>query len=254
MRYDGLPSESKETFLSYPIGVVHLFNVANDEVIDIFRRLNSYSLPVNAQELRHARYVCEFTWAIEASALKWAVLWEQYKVVSLRQRVRMTDDQLMAEMYSVIQNGVTDGGQPRIEKLYKDNEKGFPTDTTSKVDQVIEYMVTNLSEVLETSLSRGPQFLILFAAVTHALIGIPKGDIEKDRKTTMPARVSGALSDLSRVTANTQVLSDVMDQDPREVDPRFGPFKTASGGTTQRIVSRRIRFLKLYQALLPEEI
>ena len=254
LRYDRLDDDAKEAFLSYSIGVVQLFNADDEEVIDIFRRLNSYSLPVNAQELRHAKYVNQFSWAIEACALRWAVLWEKYKVVTLRQRVRMADDQLVAEIYGIIINGVTDGGQTRIEKLYEDCKIEFPVDTVSKVDQVIEYVVTNLSEILNTSLARSPQFLILFAAVTHALLGIPQGEIEKDRKTVMPARDARALSDKDKAIDNLKVLANVIDQDPRDVDARFAPFKSAAGGTTQRILSRRIRFLTLYKALFPELI
>ncbi len=254
LHYDRLDDEAKETFLSYSMGVVQLFNADDEEVIDIFRRLNSYSLPVNAQELRHARYVNQFSWAIEASTLKWAVLWEKFNVVTLRQRVRMADDQLMAEMYGIIINGVTDGGQKHIEKLYEDCKTEFPVDTASKVDQVIECMVSDLSEILNTSLARSPQFLILFAAVAHALLGIPQGGIEKDKRTVMLARDTRALSDMNLSVDNLKILANVIDQDPRDVDTRFGPFKAAAGGTTQRILSRRIRFLMLYKALFPELI
>jgi len=250
-----LDDDLKQAFLSYSIGVVHLFNASDDDVIDIFRRLNSYSVPVNQQELRHAKYMGPFSWAVEAASLKWAVLWDRFRVVTLRQRVRMLDDQLMAAMFGIILQGVTDGGQPRIEKLYKDATKTFSEETVQKVNQVVEYMVSNMSEVLETSLARSPQFLMWFAAMAHALIGIPTGEIERDGQTVMPKRDSRVLSELRQATENLKVLSDVLDQDdPREVQPKFAAFKTAAGGTTQRIRSRRIRFLTLYRALNPEPI
>lgn len=254
LNYDGLNDELKEVFLSYSMGVVQLFNADDEEVIDIFRRLNSYSVPINPQELRHARYAGQFSWVVEASAIKWAVLWEKFKIVPLRQRVRMADDQLMAEMYGIILKGVMDGGQPRIEKLYIEFEKNVPVDTALKVDEVIEYIIANLSELLETSLGRSPQFLMLFAAVAHGRVGILSGDVEKDKKTNMPPRDTRALSDLGRAIDNLKILSDVMEQDPREVSPRFGAFRTATGGSTQRISSRRIRFIMLYKALFPETI
>ena len=119
---------------------------------------------------------------------------------------------------------------------------------------MIEYMVANLGEVLETALARSPQFLMLFAAVAHGIVGIPVGEIEKDKKTRMPRRNPGALSDPGRAVQNLKVLAEVRDQDPRDVPARFGAFKAASGGTTQRIRSRRIRFLKLFDALFPEAV
>jgi len=254
LRYDRLDDNAKESFLSYSIGVVQLFNADDDEVIDIFRRLNSYSLPVNDQELRHAKYVNQFSWAIEASALKWAVLWEKFKVVSLRQRVRMADDQLMAEIYGILMHGITDGGQPKIEKLYEESQNVVPTEISKKVDIVIQYIISNLSEVLDTSLSRAPQFLMLFAALAHAIIGIPEGDIVKDKKTKMPVREHKVLSDINQAVNNLKILASVIDQDPREVSHKYSAFKTAAGGTTQRILSRKIRFLLLFNALYPEQI
>jgi len=250
MRYQDLDDQQKQDFLSYPIGVVQLFNADDEDVFDVFRRLNAYGLPVNPQELRHARYSGEFRWAVEYASRRWVELWEKYKVVSLRNRVRMADDELMAQLFGVILEGVVDGGQPTIERLYKTYDVGPPPDTSQKVDRVLEYIVKNLSEILETSLARSPQFLMLFAAVAHALLGIPIGDMDTD----MPERDPRALSDLTIARANLAGLSEVLDADEREVHSRFAAFKTASAGSTQRIRGRRIRFPALYRALLPEAI
>lgn len=250
MRYHDLDNQQKQDFLSYPIGVVQLFNADDEDVIDVFRRLNAYGLPVNPQELRHARCSGEFRWAVEYASQRWVELWEKYKVVSLRARVRMADDELMAQLFGIILEGVVDGGQPTIERLYRTYDVGPPPDTSQKVDRVLEYIVKNLSEILETSLARSPQFLMLFAAVAHALLGIPIGDMDTD----MPERDPGALSDLTIARANLAVLSEVLDADEREVHSRFAAFKTASAGSTQRIRGRRIRFPALYRALLPEAI
>ena len=47
LRYQDLSDELKAKFLGYQIGVVQLFNADDEEVIDIFRRINSYGLLVN---------------------------------------------------------------------------------------------------------------------------------------------------------------------------------------------------------------
>jgi hypothetical protein len=63
-----------------------------------------------------------------------------------------------------------------------------------------------------------------------------------------------ALSDLNMAKANLATLAEVLDTDEREVHQRFAAFKMASAGTTQRIRSRKIRFPKLYEALMPKAI
>ena len=206
------------------------------------------------QELRHSKYSGQFKWAVEAASEKWAILWEKYKVVSLQNRLRMADDELMAQIFGVIIQRITDGGQPKIEKLYSTYDNNFPNESIKKVDTVIEYILKNFTSVMETSLARAPQFLILLAAFSHAIIGIPRGDIELDKKTVMPERNPDALSNIELSKINLGILAEVLDSDPREVPERFQPFKVASSGTTQRIAGRRIRFNTLYKALLPEQI
>ena len=250
LEYQDLDEEQQQAFLSYKIGAVQLFNASNDLVIDVFKRINSYGLTVNPQELRHAKYTGEFRWVVEAASRRWVVLWDDYKIVGLRARVRMADDELMAQLYGVMLEGVTDGGQPAIEKLYRKYDRSVPLDASTEVDEVLDYTISSLSAILETSLTRAAQFLMLFAAVAHARVGIPVGDMADD----MPPRDERALSDLNSARSNLAILADVLDADEREVHPRFAAFKTASAGTTQRIRSRRIRFMKLYEALMPEPI
>ena len=104
--YEELSDHEQTDFLQYRIGAEQLFNADDEVVLDTFRRLNSYSYVLNAQELRHAGYSGEFRSAVVSASRRWSILWEKYRGVSLRRQLRMDDDQLMAEM--IIQ-GVTDG-------------------------------------------------------------------------------------------------------------------------------------------------
>lgn len=250
LRYEDLDEEQQQAFLSYKIGAVQLFNANDDVVIDVFKRINSYGLTVNPQELRHAKYTGDFRWTVEASSKRWHILWDDYKIIGLRARVRMADDELMAQFYGIILSGVTDGGQPAIDKLYKTYDQLTPPDVSSRVDKVLDYIINYLPEILNTTLVRAAQFLMFFAAVAHAIIGIPVGDMAGD----MPQRDKSALSDLAMAKSNLAALAEVLDTDERDVHPRFAAYKIASAGTTQRIRSRRIRFAKLYEALLPKAI
>ena len=90
-------------------------NASDDDVLEVFARLNSYMVTLNPPEKRHAKYQGEFKWAIRAASRRWAVLWEKYKVLTVRERVRMLDDSLTAEMVGVLLDGVADGGQPKID-------------------------------------------------------------------------------------------------------------------------------------------
>ena len=256
-KYEDLSECDQRRLLAYQIGVVQLFEARDDKVLDIFNRLNAYGLSLNPQELRHGkfqggRFKGVFRRAVIESSKRWRVLWNEYRVISVRARVRMADDQLMAEMLGVILEGVQDGGQPTINKLYNNYDEVLPENSIARLDKTVEYIVGNLSSVLRTRISGAPHFLMLFAAVTHTLVGLPKGDMVGDYR--LPNRDERALSDISMAVQNLETLADVLDAGEDEVAKRFASFKQVSLRSTQRIRSRGIRFLKLYEALLPNSL
>ena len=124
-RYSTLEPESQEIFLSYPIAVEHLINASIDDVLEVFSRLNSYTVRLNSQELRHAKYQGDFKWSVRAAVRRWPVLWEQLGVLSRANRTRMLDDELMAQMFGVLIDGVKDGGQTYIDRLYSRFDNNF---------------------------------------------------------------------------------------------------------------------------------
>lgn len=260
LRYEKLDDEQKRTFLQYKIGVVQLFNASDAEVLDIFQRINAYGLHLNPQEKRHGKWQGAFRTAVVDTSKLWRDkdLWETYNIVGLRDRVRMDDDELVAQMFGVVLEGVKDGGQPYIDRLYRDYDKGIPKVTAQRVNEAVKYIVGNFQEIMGTGLARAPHFLMLFAAVCHALQGIPTGDIEKEKKVgsklTMPPKDPQALSDKEMVNANLGKLADILEMDAGDVPPQFSHFKYASAGSTQRIKSRAVRFVWLYKALLPGAI
>lgn len=248
--YIDLDEERQREFLSYLVGVEQLLNVTDDVVFDVFQRLNTYNFNLSGQELRNGKFHGVFRDAVVQTSRRWSILWDRYRVVSRRARVRMADDELVAQMFGIVLEGVVDGGQPKITKLYDTYDSALPKDIEQKVDKVISYITDDLSMILEPGLAGSPHFLMLFASVAHALFGIPIGDMGED----MPIRDSRALHDLTITLTNLGTLADVLERGSAEVPERFAQFQLASAGTTQRIRSRRVRFPHLYRALLPELI
>jgi hypothetical protein len=245
LTYSDLDDEQKEIFLSYPLAVGQLLNASDDEVLEIFARLNSYSVQLNAPEKRHARFSGDFKWAVRDASRRWSVLWDTYRIVSVRQRVRMLDDSLMAEMFSVLLKGVTDGGQSRIDRLYEEQEESYgpENDTPDRVSRVLEYFTEHLVEdLVGTILLSAPHFLMLYAALAHALLGIPKGELEE-----IPNREAQPILQLESARSALLTLATVIEapRPPRE----YGDFWRASRSSTQRISSRRIRFPVFFRAV-----
>lgn len=248
LKYSTLSEEQKEIFLSYPLSVGQLLNATNDDVLEVFSRLNSYSVQLNPPERRHAKYQGDFKWAVRTASKKWSILWEKYRIVTVRQRVRMMDDSLTAEMIGILLEGVRDGGQPKIENLYIKYDQPFEEHTPiqEKFDNTLDYLISNFAEDISgTQLLEAPHFLMLFAGFSHALYGIPEGDMDGGT----PSRDSRALSNKQIALDNLLQLASILDSNYPL--PRFEEFWRASKASTHRISSRRVRFQTYYRSLMP---
>ncbi len=224
-------------------------------MINVFHRLNAFGLRLNPQELRHGKYLGEkykgiFRSVVIDAAQRWQVLWERHKVVSVRGRLRMADDQLVAEMFGVLLDGVSDGGQPNINRLYDRYDGGMPEGTSERLDRIIEFVFSHFMEVLTPRLKGSPHFLMLFAATAHALIGIPNGDMGRGGNPNLPTRSNNALTDAEIVLQNLTRLGGILKLKADDVPRTFFEFRVASAGTTHRMKSRSQRFITFYKALL----
>ena len=250
LRYSTLSDEQKETFLSYRISVDQLINASDDDVLEIFSRLNSYTVPVNAPELRHAKFQTDFKWAVHDSSNRWSDLWEGLQVISPRERVRLMSDSLMAEMFGIVLEGVRDGGQPKINALYERYKGDFdPSDVNDVFDVVLPLLLEGLSPpLIDTPLHSAPHFLMIFAAASYSLVGIPHGDVEVAVKPAM-----GMVS-VDEVSAALYELGRLIEQDTPHGNEAVRAFWRASKSSTQRIASRRVRFpayLAAFEGRLP---
>ena len=229
--YETLDEDDQQRFLAYQLGVEQLFGASDDAVLDIFHRINAYGLSLNYQEMRHGkfqggRYKGEFRLAVIEAAERWEILWSKYRVVTVRSRVRLLHHELVAQLLGVILDGVTDGGQNKIDKIYERYDTDVPQNTKDRFDKTCKYIVGNLPDVLATKLGSGPHFMMLFAAVAHALFGIPEGHMVGEY-SPHPARKQCALTDLSVATENCLRLADIFDQSVEEVPDWLASFKVA---------------------------
>lgn len=249
MKYSDLTPEAQEEFLSYPLAVDQLVNASIDDVLEVFARLNSYTVSLNGPEKRHAKFQGEFKWQIRSASRKWAHFWEKFHILTIRERVRMLDDSLTAEMVGVLLDGVKDGGQPKIDSLYKRHDSSFDPSCIPKLDAVLLFIEANFAEsLMGTPLLRPAHFLMLFAATASALVGIPTGEL------TATETIAGKIGDdLDTVRENLLLLGSIIDADEEPPEP-YAEFWRASKSSTQRIASRRIRYPVFLKALGSETL
>ena len=252
LTYSSLNEELQTKFLGYAIAVDQLLNASDAEVLEVFARLNSYSVALNHAEKRHARYQGDFKWTVRKLSTHWSSVWETYEVFSVRDRLRMEDDSFTAELLGILLRGVQDGGQVKIDHLYRDYDPSFKADdpVVARFNATVEFFDRYLAAALAgTSLLRPPHLLMLLAALAYQMHGIPQGALSAEE---LPERRTVEAKDASTIIDNLTLLASFID-DPIEA-PGMRDFNAASSATTHRIASRRIRFRYYASAISPDSV
>jgi len=238
LNYSDLDDEHKEAFLGYILTMDQLLNATDDDVIDVFARLNSYTVTLNAAEKRHAEFQTDFKFAVRKAAEQYRPFLERHKIFTTKQRFRMSDDELLAELFGLVLQGVTDGGAPRLRRLYKEQDDDTFKDATQKeimkkLSFAFDFIDNTAPELLAGSLCKHYQLLMITAALLHHKYGLPSGQI-----VTMPPR--RGLASRDKIISEIGGLERAFGQDnPMK---KYRRFIEASASSTQRIASRRVRF------------
>lgn len=127
--YDQLEKEEKLAFLAYTLPVDLFVETTEAEIREMFRRINSYTAPLNAEEQRHARFQGAFKWFIHREGGTYATQLVELGVFNDRQVNRMADAKLLSEVVHAMVHGIKTTNKKLLDKLYKDFDEEFEQDT-----------------------------------------------------------------------------------------------------------------------------
>lgn len=252
--YNDLPPENKTQFLSYRIPVVQLMNADDGKILEIFARLNSYSVKVTPAELRHAEFSEPIKWAIYNAALHWAKLWsDDLRIVSTREAVRLKHNSLIAEMFMVLDQGIGHGGEANITRYYKAKraeEDVFFSSLRKKLDATISDILKNTEDDFSnTTFFRAPNFLMLFSAVAFLEGRAPKSDISENVDDFYNRGV-----DWTRAREKLASLAQAVENAEAEEKGLHASFVNATKSSTQGTKSRKIRFNTIVKSISKDVI
>ena len=123
--YDQLDSELQDRFLSYSLDIDEYVATSREEIREVFRRINSYVVALNAEERRHATWQGDFKWYVYhlSQALDRQLL--QVGMFTERQLVRMQDMKFFAEITHGLLHGITTTSKLTLDRLYRDYDSSF---------------------------------------------------------------------------------------------------------------------------------
>jgi hypothetical protein len=233
-RFTQLDEAAQQVLLEYSISADILVDASESEIRQLFRRINSYTVPLNDQETRHAVFQGAFKWFIVELTEKYSQSLKQIGTYGERQLTRMADAQLFSELVRALTDGIATSQPTDIEDLYKryDDEFAASEGIQARFDAVFARLLP-WEDLHRGPLLRPYNFYSLFLALTH--LQSPVASLQEHYELGAPREI-----DEPTYLANLSSLAEALDQP--DDHPELQEFMDAASSATNVREQRVVRF------------
>lgn len=230
-------------------------------VLEIFARINTYSVALTKQELRNGKFFGVFKTSMYGLALDHLQFWRQTKLFTETSIARMNEVEFISELAIMLLDGIQDK-KKTIDAFYRNLDEAWGKDpvtwTHLKIERPKSYASRKEIEtqvgtvlavigehfadvVLSTSFSRPPLFYSLFSAIAHRMYGLPGELLESPHKPLTAENIvdlRDALTELAALVSEKPPLN--------ELTGRNYAFLSASSRQTDNLGPRRERLQAIW--------
>ena len=247
--FDALTPDEKARVTTYSFSAELFHAISDDEVLEMFARLNTYSVQLNAQELRNGRYFGQFKQTAYGLAYAHLGFWRRHEIFTERSIARMLEVELTSELLIAQIDGMQDK-KKSINNFYEMFDEKF--DDRSLHDRrfraVIDVVSESFSNTLsDTEFSRAPLFYSLYCAIYHrqyglrgVQLGTPKRQLTQAERLSLTEAVHRLSEPIAAGRAGDAVPS------------RYQAFVAACLRQTDNRIPRQERLRTLYQRAFSE--
>jgi hypothetical protein len=172
--YNTLPNGLDRDFLKYELGVDLLFDTPYQELLDIFARINSYTVKLQPQEIFNAKYLGFFKQTIYSLGFKYVNYFIESGILTKAQVTRMAEAEMAADLVvALIDKVQTNKGIEAYYKKYEDEQANLE-EIARRFDKIMSYIgsIYKASELKNTNYSRTQLFYTLFTSIGHLLYSL----------------------------------------------------------------------------------
>jgi hypothetical protein len=175
--FTGLDKDTQRDILKYEFVVDLLQDMPDNEVYDVFARINTYSEKLKPQELRNARWFGEFKSSVYLLSKEFVTFLEANKVFSAKQILRMAEAEFISELLLAMQEGIREGQKRVIDNCYTKYDDDFPNRRLHerRFRETMDVIGGIVGKDLPHLEFRATRLLYpLFCAVFHLKFGLPR--------------------------------------------------------------------------------
>ena len=243
--FSQLGEPEQQRFVDYALTVDVFVGATPQQIRQVFRRMNSYTVPLNPQEKRHATHQGACKWFIVELVDRYSEALKKLGVFGERQLSRMADAALLSDIVFTFSQGIKHASDRNLDNFYEDNEGAFPEEEalksrmTAAIDQILGW-----PDIHGSSLMKSYNFYTLVLAISHALAPIEQGNFNEIYPRTTPGTIDPQIA-----LPNLTLLASAVDEP--SAYPQLSPYVVACSKATTRFEQRKTRFLWLSRALEP---
>lgn len=242
-RYRDLSPDDRTRYINTMVEVDLILQATPSDVLEMFRRINSYMAPLRPAEKRHAAYNGPFKWFINALTDEYSPVLKSYGALTPKQIVRMADAEFIAELVQVMDEGILDRRTAALNKLYATYNKTFPCkkEYGTKVNEFFSLLTSRLKPLARTPLMKTYNLYSLFCALVGKKYGFP-GSVK------LGIRRRGAFFNSATAAVKTlKSLAEALENE--DLDGRFGEYVERTLASTHRVANRVPRAVLLAEYL-----
>lgn len=181
--FNDLPDTVKTEFWGYTLYTRVISDATEDDVKNLFKRMNRYVVPLNAQELRHATYSGDFIKLMEEIAED--EFWAENKIVNPNEIRRMRDVEFVSLLFISMINGIQDKTK-ELDSYYTNYEVSFPDKAKWRkhFDEILNIITGIFPDIRNQRWCNKSDFYTLFMVIREILSEekyIPGDQYEKVR-------------------------------------------------------------------------
>ncbi|QFT62723.1 hypothetical protein FIU91_07265 [Roseivivax sp. THAF30] len=243
-KFDDLNEEDQHRFLAYTVSVDVIRSAKRSEILQMFRRMNAYTLPLNEAEKRHSSFQGAFKWFINELADELNEFFVEYGVFSNRQIVRMSDAAFISDCIVAMEKGIVSASPKDLTALYRKYDVEFDpaAEYHKKITEAFNFISENLATLRKTFMMKPYALHSLITALIHSRYGIPSITEEWDapsigRFATNPHEAERMLLELAQA------------HEAKEEEGIHGRYVWGCLSTTDRKIRRTARVAAILRVL-----
>jgi Protein of unknown function DUF262 len=174
--FSQLNEDAQRDILKYEFAVDLLQDMPDNEIYNIFARINTYSEKLKDQELRNSKWYGDFKSSVYLLAEEFTTFFVENKLFTAKTILRMAEAEFISDLLLSVHEGIVARSKAVLDNAYKKYDDDFPSRKTyekrfRETMDIIKAIHGN--DLAESEFRAQRLFYPMFCSIYHLKFGLP---------------------------------------------------------------------------------